>query len=93
MRQFPCAGQALSGSQIVAQNTQNDLSHQLFADADPAVMGKPELHAADILSALHPDGTELPRTRHSETEKVLGQTRAMRTQDCYCLRRRFGLSM
>ena len=26
-RQFPCAGQALSGSQIVAQNTQNDLSH------------------------------------------------------------------
>jgi hypothetical protein len=46
MRQFPCAGQALSGSQIVAQNTQNDLSHQLFADADPAVMGKPELHAA-----------------------------------------------
>jgi hypothetical protein len=45
-RQFSCAGQALSGSQIVAQNAQNDLSHQLFADADLAVMGKPELHAA-----------------------------------------------
>ena len=44
--QFPCAGQALSGSQVVAQNTQNDLSHELFADADLAVMGKPELHAA-----------------------------------------------
>jgi len=45
-RQFACAGQRLAGSEIVAQNAQNNLGHQLFADADFTVTGKPELRGA-----------------------------------------------
>jgi hypothetical protein len=44
-RQFARAGQALAGSQIVAEDGQNNLSHELFANGDFAAARKRELHA------------------------------------------------
>ena len=43
-RQFPRARQALAWSKVVAQNTQHDLRHQLFANANFASPCKPKLH-------------------------------------------------
>jgi hypothetical protein len=43
-RQFPRARQALTRSEVVAQNAKNDLSHKLFANADFASARKPKLH-------------------------------------------------
>jgi hypothetical protein len=47
-RQLALAGEALAPSQVAAQNAQHDLGDQLFADADLALAGKPELHAQYI---------------------------------------------
>lgn len=44
-RQFPSAGQALSGREVAAQDPQNDLGDELFADADFACAIEPELHS------------------------------------------------
>jgi hypothetical protein len=41
-----CAGESVSGGKVVAQNSEDDLGDELFADGDFAAAGKPELHAA-----------------------------------------------
>lgn len=55
-RQVSRAGQALPWSQIVAEDTQDDLSDQLFADGNVAAARKPELHTITMLSAEECDG-------------------------------------
>jgi hypothetical protein len=47
-RQFSRAWQTLAGSQVVAQDAQNDLGHQLFADRNFTSPGEPELHEGTI---------------------------------------------
>src|SRR5271156_3320678 len=49
-RQFSRAGQSLPRRQVVAEDAEDDLRDELFADGDFAAAGKPELHAATILS-------------------------------------------
>jgi len=44
-RQFACAGQALAGSKVVAQDSEHDLRNQLFANRNFTASGKPELHS------------------------------------------------
>lgn len=55
------------GRQVVAQNAEDDLGHQLFANRDLAAPGKPELHGGNIirrfLAAL--SGCFLPRQTSS----------------------------
>src|ERR1700687_970731 len=43
-RQFPRARQALPRREVVAEDTENDLRYELFADGNFAAAGKPELH-------------------------------------------------
>jgi len=45
-RQVAGAWQALAGAQIVAQDSENNLRYQLFAESDRALVSEPELHAA-----------------------------------------------
>ncbi len=45
-RKFTGAGESLSRLQIVAQDAQNDLRYELFAETDMAATGEPELHGA-----------------------------------------------
>src|SRR5437899_11934959 len=44
-RQFARTREPLSGSQIAAEDTQNDLGNELVANADFAGAGEPEAHA------------------------------------------------
>ena len=53
-RQVARAGQALSGREIVAQDAEDDLGDQLFADRDFAAACKPELHGGNIISGGRP---------------------------------------
>jgi len=43
--QFAGAGQSLSRAEVVAENGQNDLRHQLSPDRNCVPTGEPELHA------------------------------------------------
>jgi len=47
---FPGRRQAPTRRQVVTQNAENDLGHQLFADRDFAPTLKPELHGANIIT-------------------------------------------
>jgi sec-independent protein translocase protein TatB len=51
-RQIASTGEALSRREIVAQNAEHNLGHQLFADRNLAPPGKPELHSANILTPI-----------------------------------------
>jgi hypothetical protein len=51
--QLPRARQALSGSEVVTEDAQNDLSYQLFANTDFASPRKPELHGRPSYSQPH----------------------------------------
>jgi hypothetical protein len=53
-RQFARRGQALARCQVVAQNAQHNLRHQLFSDRNLTAVGKPELHGATMISAGFP---------------------------------------
>ena len=52
--QLSCAGQPLARHKIVSQNSEHDLRHQLFANADFASSRKPELHGRHIKPADEP---------------------------------------
>jgi hypothetical protein len=49
-RQLARARQSLPRPQVVAENSQNNLRHQLFAQRYRALMCKPKLHRASILT-------------------------------------------
>jgi hypothetical protein len=53
-RQIARAGQTLAWSEIVAENAEDDLGYQLFADRDFAAACKPELHGRNIISGGRP---------------------------------------
>ena len=52
--QIASAGQSLARLEIVAQDAEDDLRDQLFADGDFAAAGKPELHGGNIISCRLP---------------------------------------
>jgi hypothetical protein len=45
-REFPRTWQALTCGQIVAEDPENNLRYELFADGNVAAAGEPELHGA-----------------------------------------------
>ncbi len=47
------AGQARAGKQVVAENTQDRLTDQLFTDGNFAVSGDPEAHAYRLGGPVH----------------------------------------
>src|ERR1700752_1401964 len=49
-RQVARRGQTLAGREVVAQNAEHDLRHQLLANRDFASARKPELHGADMIA-------------------------------------------
>jgi len=44
--EFAGGGQALAGCEVVAEDAEDDLGDELFADGDVASAGEPELHAS-----------------------------------------------
>ena len=72
-RQFACAGQTPAGSEIVAQNAQNHLGQQLFADADFTVTGKLELRGAVFKS----------NRNHAESWRAIEQYKSTASRNCF----------
>jgi len=54
---FACAGKAFTGWEIAAEDAEDDLRNELFADGDGAATCEPELHEGTILDFAREKGT------------------------------------